>query len=185
MSNETRKFPGTFGWLALLLLGGSIYLGWYLTRPSTDTTGQTLVADDLEVACTGRVDSFERQIALEPEVAGKVIKVYVNENSPTNLVKKGDKILEIDPMIYKIKVDEAQLAVDGAKIEVEKAEADEAIFPMQLKAQKEGLAAARANVENAEKVVEGMVEAEKKIPSTIGKINIDAARAHVKKLGKP
>src|SRR5262245_36718242 len=120
--NEGRKFPAVLGWLGVLLLAGSIFITWYLTRPTVDVTGTNVVADELEVACTGRVDTSRRTISLEPEVMGKVIKVYVEENPPHNKVEKGAKILDIDPGLYKIKVEEARQAMEAAKVDVDRAE---------------------------------------------------------------
>ncbi|HEY2783570.1 MAG TPA: HlyD family efflux transporter periplasmic adaptor subunit [Fimbriiglobus sp.] len=188
MTGENRKFPGLFGWFALLLLGGSIYLTWWLTRPTTGAGETTVAAEDIEVACTGRVDSFERPIGLEPEVAGKVVKIYVGDVAPNNVVRKGDNILEIDPTYYKIKVDEAQLAVGGARIEVEKADADAAMFPIQLAARKQSLAAAEANVANAEIIIQVFEESEKATrkegdkPSLIYQLRLKALEESLKGL---
>jgi multidrug resistance efflux pump len=183
--NEGRKFPAILGWLGFLLLAGSIFLTWYLTRPTTDPAGTALVADDLEVACTGRVDTATRTISLEPEVAGKVIKVHVEENAPNNKVTKGAKILDIDPRLYKIKVEEAQRAVDAAKVEVDRAELEKEMFPEQLLARKELLAMAAARVLQAEKSADGIREQQKEAlkaktpPSAISQLQLDAAVAVV------
>jgi multidrug resistance efflux pump len=131
------------------------------------------------------VDTSVRTISLEPEVAGKVIKVFVGETAPDNRVKKGDKVLEIDPRLYTIKVEEAQWTVVAAKVEVDKAELDQEMVTDQLQVRRESLKAASARVEQAEKAVEVIREQERiaakvgTLPSAIGQLNLQSAEAVV------
>jgi multidrug resistance efflux pump len=132
------------------------------------------------------VDTAVRTISLEPEVAGKVIRVYVEETAPKNKVKKGDRVLEIDPGLYKIKVEEARQAMEAAKVEVSKAELDKDMVADQLQVRRESLKAAAARVEQAEKAAEVIRKQEeiaakaKTPPSEIGQLYLQQAEAVVK-----
>src|SRR5205085_7604665 len=76
--SEPRRFPGLVGWLALLLLAGSILGAWWFTRPSGDVHGQNVVpAEEPEVVCTGRVGVESPVAALEPNIPGRVVRLYV------------------------------------------------------------------------------------------------------------
>jgi membrane fusion protein (multidrug efflux system) len=61
-----------------------------------------------------------RVVRISPKVSGQVISVRVDDNDP---VKAGDPLLEIDPVDYQAKVDQATAAVTAAESAVEQARA--------------------------------------------------------------
>lgn len=87
------------GVVAAGLVGAGIYIAHSLNRETTD-----------DAYIEGRIHS------IAPKVSGTVLKVNVEDNQP---VKKGDVLVEIDPLDYIIKVNEAaaNLSVRGATLE--------------------------------------------------------------------
>lgn len=159
MNNDVRKFPGLFGWLALLLLGGTGYLAWSLTRTGPDGTGTPPPVEDAEVVCFGRVTTKESVIGLEPTVAGQIVEVFITKEGP---VKKGEKILQLDTTPYALKVRQAEAVMEGARVEMDLADDEQKRFATQLESKKKMLEAARAQVTQAQTAVEAIREKMKK-----------------------
>ncbi|MCX5706092.1 MAG: HlyD family secretion protein [Candidatus Omnitrophica bacterium] len=84
------------------LLGAGIYIVHNLNHETTD-----------DAYIEGRVHT------IAPKVSGTVLKVYVEDNQ---LVKKGDLLVEIDPVDYALKVNEAM-----ANLEVRKATLEQSV----------------------------------------------------------
>jgi len=59
-------------------------------------------------------------VRISPKVSGQVISLRVDDN---DAVKAGDLLLEIDPVDYQAKVDQAAAAVTAAQSAVEQAKA--------------------------------------------------------------
>lgn len=89
----------------LLVIAGSSAL--YMQRAATRVT-----TDDAYVE--GRIHS------IAPKVSGTVLKVYVEDNQN---IKKGDLLLEIDPLDYELKAAEAQAGLDAENARLIDAEA--------------------------------------------------------------
>ena len=61
------------------------------------------------------------QVELKAEVSGRIIKLPTKEGA---MVKKGDLLVELDPVPFQLKVDRAQLVVDRMRLAVSTAKRD-------------------------------------------------------------
>src|SRR4029434_9958095 len=73
-------------------------------------------------SCQSTTDAYveARVVRISPKVSGQVISLRVDDN---DAVKAGDLLLEIDPVDYQAKVDQAVAAVAAAESAVEQAKA--------------------------------------------------------------
>jgi len=99
---KRRRGLMVVGPLALLVGAGA----WYLLGGGYQTT------DDAYL--------HQARIAVAASVGGRVVHVDVTENRP---VKAGAALFEIDPVPYKLALDEANAAVAGARLGVEQLKA--------------------------------------------------------------
>ena len=90
------------GIILLSLVGGGIYIMRNLSQETTD-----------DAYIEGRIHT------IAPKVSGTVLKVNIEDNQ---LVKKGDLLVEIDPVDYILKVNEA-----AANLEVRKATLEQSV----------------------------------------------------------
>ena len=54
-------------------------------------------------------------VAVAPEVTGPIISLYVHDNQP---VKKGDPLFTIDPVPFRLVVDQKQAEINEAKAQI-------------------------------------------------------------------
>lgn len=122
----------------LLAVGGGVY--WYLHR-------------NLESTDDAFVDG--NAIVIAPRVGGTVLHLWVRDNE---LVKAGDRLLEIDPRDYQAALDNALARLDQAKSRESSAKADleltEASTAADIAMAKSTLASAQSQVERARADVE-------------------------------
>jgi len=155
--------------LSLLLLGVA-GAGWYYysVRSRADSapefTTATIAKGDIlqQVTATGQLDSVI-SVDVGSQISGLIQKLYVDFNSP---VKKGDKLVEIDPATYqqRLRQAEANLASAEASNQLQKVNTERVkeLFKQKLVTQQEydqavaqlqqsnaSLVTARATVENA------------------------------------
>ncbi|MCP4985614.1 MAG: efflux RND transporter periplasmic adaptor subunit [Colwellia sp.] len=76
--------------------------------------------------------AYKKQVELRSEILGRVIEVLVEES---NIVKKGDVVLRIDPKQLKIQVDQAQAIVRQNEISIERQKVAVAQMKRKLKRQ--------------------------------------------------
>lgn len=94
-----KKYRATIILWVLMLITGAFAGGyfWLQSRESNETPPQTATATKSTltqiVSASGQIDS-SGQLAVATQATGKISKVYVEVGSS---VKKGDKIVEIDP----------------------------------------------------------------------------------------
>lgn len=151
--------------VGLLLLAGTVGgTAWWLTRPAAQPTPANLDPDSFDVVCTGRVDSFGTVVALEPPQAGRVASIAVKEG---DTVSKGQEVLRLDDSQARVRLAQADAAVELAKLEVESATKDSERFPQQIAAKSHLLAAAGARVEAARKVLKQRLDQQQVTPLAI------------------
>ncbi len=149
---ERRKAPGIFTWLAIaLLVGPLVFAGWYFSRPKPPDKNP-IAPEDLDVLCTGRVDTPKLVIALDPAQPGRVLSVSAEEGKE---VKINQEILRLDDSIAQNRLQQAQSAVKLAEVDRDRAKLDAERFPNQLKAREALVEAAGQQVIAAEKGLEG------------------------------
>lgn len=79
---DGRRFPKFTTLFGLLLLGGSIGAAAYFYNrkaPEVVPSGPSL--SNLDVVCSGRVDSEKLVVSLDPSQPGRVESVFVSENA--------------------------------------------------------------------------------------------------------
>jgi HlyD family secretion protein len=106
----------------VLAIGGG--LAWSATHqpppPARFTTAQVTAGDVLEsVQATGTVQPL-LQVNVGTQVSGRVTNVFVDFNT---VVKKGDLLAEIDPLIYGTQVSAGQANLSAGKAQLEQAKA--------------------------------------------------------------
>ena len=119
------------GGLALAIGGGMAWAASHRPLPPAKyTTAPVAVGDIVEkVQATGTVQPL-LQITVGAQVNGRVTQVLVDYNS---VVKKGDVLAEIDPLIYGTQVNAQQANLAAQKAQLEQAKASAA----SMKAQRE------------------------------------------------
>ena len=125
-SNNKRKKIAIIVFSAIVLIGAAT-LYFYLSYKATHIT-----TDDAFVE--GRIHTIASKIR------GTVKAVYVNDNQP---VKKGDLLLEIDPVDYDVRLKEALSGLNAEKARLSEVDA-------RIEASKKQLSELRAAVEAAE-----------------------------------
>src|SRR5207248_2640269 len=91
-------------------------------KPEAPTDPSALA--QLDVVCLGRVDGANPVIALEPAAPGKVVGVVPEGKE----VRKDDELLWLNDEAARLRVAEAQAAVDTAAAEVQAADQEAATF---------------------------------------------------------
>ncbi len=103
-TNKKQKLLTVFGLMTgmVVVLVGGVML-WSLSRVTTD-----------DAYVEGRIHN------IAAKVPGTVLKLAVDDNQA---VRKGDLLVEIDPVDYTVKVNEAQAALDAEKARLNDAQA--------------------------------------------------------------
>ncbi|HMK48674.1 MAG TPA: HlyD family secretion protein [Thermodesulfovibrionales bacterium] len=129
-NNKNKKKLGMIVLAALVVIGAVtvfFYLRYKAAHVSTDDA---------------YVDGYIHTIA--SKISGTVKNIYIKDNQA---VKKGDLLLEIDPIDYKVKVDEASSSVDTERAKLSEIDARIEVSKDQLSELTAALEAARANYE--------------------------------------
>jgi HlyD family secretion protein len=162
-------------WLRRLAIGGSIVLvlagamGWQAAHapppPAKYVSASVAVGDVIEkVQATGTIQPM-LQINVGAQVNGRVTQVLVDFNS---VVKKGDVLAEIDPLIYG-----TQVSAQSASLQAQRAQMAQAKATMaSTKAQAE---TARVALERTQKLFAGNLAAKSDLDTAQG--NYDSLRA--------
>jgi len=107
VSAPKQRHPwGMLASMVLVVIIAATTTSFFVTVGSRESTNDAYVE--------GRV------VRISPKVSGQVISLRVDDN---DLVKTGDLLLEIDPVDYQAKVDQATAAVAAAESAVEQAKA--------------------------------------------------------------
>ncbi|MBY0513622.1 MAG: HlyD family efflux transporter periplasmic adaptor subunit [Gemmataceae bacterium] len=149
---EARKLPGLgavlLGGLLLASLGG---VWWWQNRPKPDATTDPAALGELDVVCLGRVDGLNPVVSLEPGVPGKVVEVIAAEGKA---VAAKEPLLRLDDEAAKLRVAEAEAAVEGADVELRAAKQEAAGFDARRKTAEASAKATTARLRAAEKLLE-------------------------------
>lgn len=161
--------PGRSGGIpvavGLLLLAATVGgTAWWLTRPTANPTPSTVDPHSFDVVCTGRVDAAGTVVALEPPQAGRVVSIAVKEG---DAVTRGQEVLRLDDSQAKVRLAQAEAAVELATLEVETATKDKDRFPQQIAAKEQLLKAAAARVEAAQKAFKQRMEQQQVTPLSV------------------
>ena len=176
---DGRRFPKFTTLFGLLLLGGSIAAtAYFFNRKSPEVvpTGPSL--SNLDVVCSGRVDSEKLVVTLDPSQPGRVESVLVSENA---LVKKNQEILKLDATQYLIAVREATNGVLAAQIEIDAASQRFKQHPSLIVLQEKKLASALNEATANEDRLTQMRE-QASLSGQLTKSDIDAVAARVNSL---
>lgn len=130
----------------LAILVGGVYVGYnrFVANAESGPTYQTttvrrgtLVAT---VSAAGTIQA-SAQTALSFQTSGKVVEVHV---APGDVVKQGQALMKLDATELQLAVDQAQVALDIAKIKLEQLKAGPT--PEQIASAQAALESARANL---------------------------------------
>ncbi len=147
--SERRRLPGLGAIIAVLfLVVPLVAVGWWLSRPKGDATAPPPALGELDVVCSGRVDSLSPVASLDPAAPGKVAEVMASEGQA---VTKGKPLLRLDDEALQLRVEEAKSAVAAAEIEIEAATVDAKQHPERVASQKRAIAAAKDRVTTAQR----------------------------------
>jgi membrane fusion protein (multidrug efflux system) len=127
------KKPLVFGFLVLFLavaIIGSLLL-WRHSRSHVES-------DD------AYVDGVPQLVS--PQVAGRVLKVLVDDNQD---VVAGQELVEIDPADFQSRVDQAEASAAQSRAQLAQAEAQQAVYASQVEEAEASLGTANANATNA------------------------------------
>jgi len=174
---ERGRAPGLFILMAVVLLVGSLGVaGWFFFVPHTDPK-PPLRAEDLAVVCTGRVDTPQMVISLDPAQPGRVVEVFAKEGDE---VQADQPILKMDDSIAVHRRKQAEAAVTAATIDRDRAKAEADRFPDTIRMRRAMVAAAAAQVSAAEK----NLDAQKALAGVqkLGEAQIAAMEANVQQL---
>ncbi len=153
-------------------IGGTAYFLQKRTPPSV--VGPSIA--ELDIVCSGRVDSEGLVIGLDPALPGRVVKVLVRENTP---VKKDDAIVELDDTSYRIGLKEADAAIAAVQAAIAAAESGIAQHPTRIVLQEKKVAAARAEVAAGEEQL-AQLKRQLSLSGQITQADYDAAAAKLK-----
>jgi HlyD family secretion protein len=138
------KMPFTFTKKKLYIAVGILAVAGFAyaaSRPKpVEYETETIARGDVvhEITVTGSIAPFQR-IDLQPEVAAKVLKVYVTEGSE---VKAGDALIDLDSSDVAARYESQRAAVDAARARL--AELVAGATPQQLALAEASVAAARS-----------------------------------------
>ncbi|MGL4420490.1 MAG: HlyD family secretion protein [Gemmataceae bacterium] len=178
MADDRR--PGGIGLLGFLFLvlapiGVS---AWFLSRPAADPIKSTLVIEDLDIICNGRVDADGFVVSLQLPQPGKVVRVSAAEGATLAI---GDEILAIDSAPYELVVREAKAGVAGSLVEVDIAQQRLRQYPKQLEVKEKLIAAMTAEVDAAQHKV-AIVKTQQSVASAVSTADVEIAEAAYRKL---
>jgi membrane fusion protein (multidrug efflux system) len=128
--NRKRKTVSIFIFAAIAVIG-TITILIYLSYKSTHITTDDAFVD-------GRIH------VISAKIEGSVMKVNVQDNQ---FVKKGDVLIEIDPVDYDIKVETALAGLNAEKAKLSEANAQIETVKKQLSELTAGVETARANLD--------------------------------------
>jgi membrane fusion protein (multidrug efflux system) len=121
----------------IFALAGAFYIIYHFDKITTD-----------DAYIEGRIHSIAAKIP------GTVKKIYIDDNQN---VKKGDLLLEIDPIDYELKVNEANAAHEAQKAKIADAEAGIKVALANLETQTVSLAQAERDKKRADSLYEEKV----------------------------
>jgi multidrug resistance efflux pump len=174
--SERRRLPGIGAIIAVLfLVVPLVAVGWWLSRPAGDTTAPGPGLGELDVVCSGRVDSLTPVASLDPAMPGKVAEVMASEGQT---VAAGKPLLRLEDEAVKLRVEEAKAALAATEIEIEAAALEVKQRPVRIASQKLAITAAKDRISTAQKLLE-----ERKIAKQFGTVTageIIAAEAEVR-----
>lgn len=123
MNNDDKNKKGFWSWLKrrkwwiiffiLLIFAGIYFFGGSDNKINTGFASATITRGDLSqvVTATGEIQPLNT-INVGSQVSGTIEAIYVDYNSK---VKKGDKLLEIEPSVLQASVDEAKASLVSAE----------------------------------------------------------------------
>jgi multidrug resistance efflux pump len=174
VSDQPRRIPGLGAVIAIaFLIVPIVAVAWWLTRPKGESVS-IASQGELDVVCLGRVDGLIPVANLEPAIPGRVDELFVAEGQT---VKAKQKLLKLDDESLKLRVDEANQAIAAAKIELESAQIEQAIYPGRKMSQEAAVAAAVERVELARKLFQEKEKA--KSFGTVTAAELIAAEAEI------
>jgi len=178
MSEEPRRISSLGAGIAFLFVVLSIAgAAWWQNQKSTGTPHTATALPDLDVVCLGRVDALDRTLELAPRIPGIVAEIYIAEGQHIDARKP---LLKLDDTQLKLRVGEAQAAINAADIEIEAAKLEAKLHPIRKAAQETAVAAAADRIAVGRRVVE-----EKKSARSFGTITpaeLLVAESEVKQL---
>jgi membrane fusion protein, multidrug efflux system len=143
--NNNHKINPLFLLLALFSLAVAVAAVYYFHNLNYVTT------DDAYIE--GKI------YTIAAKIPGTVKQVFVEDNQ---LIKKGDRLIEVDPVDYEVKVNEAQAAVNAELSRQANAQAAVNAAQAQLEIQEATLKQAQLDLQRAQKLVqEGALPQEK------------------------
>ena len=77
-----------------------------------------------------------QKVLITPDISGKIVKVVVKEGQQ---VQKGDELFEIDPVPYRLAVDQAKAALEQARTSYENLTANVKIYGQMLDLAQQGI----------------------------------------------
>jgi multidrug resistance efflux pump len=174
--SERRRLPGLGAIIAVLfLVVPLVAVGWWLSRPKGDATAPPPSLTELDVVCSGRVDSLTPVASLDPAIPGKVAEVMVSEGQA---VAKDKPLLRLESESLQLRVAEAKAAIAATEIEIEAAKLDEKQHSPRIESQKLAIAAAKDRVTTAQKLLAEKETAQKF--GTVTAVEIIAAEAELR-----
>ncbi|MBA4187277.1 MAG: hypothetical protein C0467_04580 [Planctomycetaceae bacterium] len=160
---QRRRVPSIGAGIALLFVILSVVgVTWWQGQKQTADPRSDKTLPDLDVVCLGRVDGLERAADLDARIPGKVVQVFVVEGQH---VEAKAPLLKLDDTQLKLRVDEAQAAVNAADIEIDAANLEAKQYPIRKATQEAAVTAATERV-----VVGRRVYDEKKAARSFGSI---------------
>lgn len=153
----TRLVPWSYVWFAALVLTVAAGVAWFAADPagrlstlnlqsgSADKDGKPAggAKVDGRAVAIAYVDVEKGVTPLYPVRTGRVVELYVNEG---DAVKERDKLFKIDDTFSREQLDEAKLALEGAKKKKQHAEQLVEQHRQGVKAQEAKIAVRRADV---------------------------------------
>ncbi len=147
MSDPRRSFWPLWLLLVLAAAAGGIYgLGWLHTPPPP-----SLPAAELGIVCIGYVDSSQPLVHIEPSLVGRVTEVMVKEGQA---VAAGAPLLLLEDEPHRLRLQEAEVALQAAQIEYAAAQAEVRAWPHRLNGQRAMVAAARERCDLARQLLD-------------------------------
>jgi membrane fusion protein (multidrug efflux system) len=136
LPRRTRRKRRLWRWVAILgglflVLGGFAYY-WFFMRPYESTDDAFIDGNVIPVA---------------PQVAGQVIQLLVQDNE---LVKQGQRLLEIDPRDYEARLAQAQAELSAAQTKLEQSQAQVVSDQARVEQERASLTAAQTESDRAQ-----------------------------------
>ncbi|MBV8537643.1 MAG: HlyD family secretion protein [Alphaproteobacteria bacterium] len=145
--------------LVLLVLIVAAVL-WWLNARHYETTDDAFIATHL--------------VHVSPQVGGRVVRVYVDDNQRVNA---GDPIVDIDPALAQARLDQMQAQRAQAQAQLGSAEAQVQVAQAGYEQAKASEAAAAAQAENAAHDIARYRQLKATLPSAVAQQQIDQAQA--------